>query len=169
MDGQAAVAQSVEQPVLATSAGNDAGSKPASGAVLQLVLAWPPSVNHYYGDRVIKPSGGARAFVSKYVTERGKEYQADVAQRCNMPAIKDWAGRHFGKPISLLVACYPPGKRERDIGNLDKALLDSLKNAGVLRNDFDVWDQRYFRACLSSPPGRVVVRLQAFDLSGLGS
>lgn len=138
-------------------------------ATLNLVLPWPITVNHYYADRVIVPrTKGARAFVQKYISERGRKYREDVVVSCMMPAIKQWSKDNHGKPLALHVDCYPPDKRERDLGNLDKVLLDSLQHAGVIRNDYDVWDQRFTRMCLSAPPGRVVVRLSPFDLGSIG-
>ena len=54
------------------------------------------------------------------------------------------------KPIDSLVKLhclfFPPDNRKRDLGNLDKCLLDALTKAGVWTDDSLVDDQRFRRA-----------------------
>lgn len=148
-------------------------SAPESFQTLQLVLPWPITVNHYYADRVVIPKGwpksGKRPFVQKYVTERGTDYHENTKILCALPTIQEWAKKNSGRPIAMRVQCFPPDAMRRDLGNLDKCLLDSLQYAGVVRDDYDIWDSRYQRVCLSQPPGRVVVRIKAINLGEISA
>jgi len=123
-------------------------------------LPWPPTVNHYWASRVISPKRG-KSFVSTYVSKRGMEYAETVAKlMLGKPKIK------HGIPLSVHIRCYPPDKRCRDISNLEKSCTDSLVKAGMIRDDFDIWDLRLTRECLSSPPGRVVVQVRQYLFEG---
>ena len=48
--------------------------------------------------------------------------------------------------VRLLCLFFSPDKRKRDLGNLDKCLLDALTKAGVWEHDYLVDDQRFRRA-----------------------
>jgi crossover junction endodeoxyribonuclease RusA len=45
----------------------------------------------------------------------------------------------------MTVFAYPPDRRTRDLGNLDKALSDALQFAGVIADDGDIDDLHYIR------------------------
>ena len=44
--------------------------------------------------------------------------------------------------VSLLVECYPPDRRRRDLDNLLKALQDSLQAAGAFEDDSQIKELR---------------------------
>lgn len=118
-------------------------------------LPWPPSVNGYFGT-ITKGKLAGRKFLS----ERGKQYRSDV--------LKLLLGKKpvpHGMPISLHILCYPPDRRVRDLDNICKSLQDALVAAEMMRDDEDVWDLHLTRACLSSPPGRVVIHVRQHILA----
>jgi len=100
---------------------------------IELELPWPPSVNHYYGRH------GNRTFIAK----RGVEYR-EIVNSIFKRKYPDM------EPIDSLVKLrclfFSPDKRKRDLGNLDKCLLDALTKAGVWEDDYLVDDQRFRRA-----------------------
>ena len=89
-----------------------------------LNLPYPPSVNHMYtnarGRRF--PNAMARAYkiaISEYVAE------------FRVPKFED-------AKLSLVIWAYPPDRRKRDISNLLKIIEDSLQDAGVFDDDFNI-------------------------------
>lgn len=132
---------------------------PATAAkVLALTLPWPPSLNNSKVPLVI---AGRVKFVS---SGKAKDYFEYVAKLCMDQTVKTWAREHWGKPVALHFAVYPPDKGRHDLSNLCKVPEDALVKAGAIKDDSLVWDLRLTRACLSAPPGRIVVRIRTFDL-----
>lgn len=131
--------------------------------MFEITLPWPPSINTYYGQRVVRAKTGPMAgkyIATPFLTERARQYREDV--------LKLSLGRKCissGSALAVHVLCYPPDKRSRDLGNLDKGLMDALQHAGIIRNDYDYWDYRFTRQCLSAPPGRVVVRIWPINIA----
>jgi crossover junction endodeoxyribonuclease RusA len=112
-------------------------------------------VNHYWRHAVIK----RRVIV--YVSGEGKAYrqivQAAVMER--WPKLcKPLANR-----LHVVVAVNPPDRRARDLDNLGKGLLDSLKHAGVYRDDSLIDHLEYVRSEQVGKPGSVDVQLQLFS------
>jgi crossover junction endodeoxyribonuclease RusA len=119
-------------------------------------LPWSPTANTYWRHIVIK--GQARSLISK----RGRQYAEDVARVLQKQRAKPLPS---GMPLYVKLICYPPDRRTRDLSNLTKALEDSIVKAGMLRDDSDIWHLELVRACLSSPPGRIVVEVRQHILS----
>lgn len=92
-----------------------------------LRLPWPPSLNHLY------PTGrdGRR-----HLSARGRQYHHAVAAvvACTRGQTRCLTGR-----LAVQLDCYPPDRRVRhDLDNLPKIILDSLTQAGLLRDDSQV-------------------------------
>lgn len=93
-------------------------------------LPFPPSVNHYWGQRVIGKH------VQRFIGKRGVEFrqQVDVAvQHC-----KEFCFEHFCKPdvrLVMFIQVISPDRRRRDLDNLLKATQDALQHAGVYLDD----------------------------------
>ena len=86
---------------------------------LAVRLPWPPSVNTYW-----------RNFRGKTVlSAKGREYREDV--EASLPS------EHpvFAFPVEMRIDLYPPSRREFDVDNYMKAILDALEHCGVLEND----------------------------------
>lgn len=90
---------------------------------IQLMLPYPPSVNHYWGQF------GNRRFIGK----RGKEFRLAVAEACLEAQIQTLEGR-----LAVHVALFPPDRRSRDVDNVLKPLLDACEHAGCFENDSQI-------------------------------
>lgn len=94
-------------------------------------LPWPPSTNHYWGNRIVFPRGG-KPFVSTYLTARAKDFQAEVQARIL---------QRFGRirpldcRLEIHIVAHVPDRRTRDLSNLLKATEDALTHADVWADD----------------------------------
>jgi len=124
---------------------------------ITLDLPWPPSVNAVWRSVV------RGKFAAVYKTDQGKDYEKRVGKIHIL----------MGKPtlgdarLRVTVEAYPPDRRKRDLGNLDKVLMDSLEKAGVFNDDSQIDDLRFIRKEVEKP-GRVIVNIQVLaNQSGL--
>lgn len=96
-----------------------------------LNLPYPPSVNNYTA--VFRGR--------KILSARGREYQtevmANILQNGRPQTIK---GR-----VRVQIEASPPDRRQRDIDNIVKPILDSLQKAAVFENDSQIDDLRILR------------------------
>lgn len=89
-----------------------------------LNLPYPPSVNHMY----INARG------RRFPNEKAKAYKTAISEyvaEYRVPKFED-------AKIALIVWAYPPDRRKRDISNLLKIIEDSLQDAGVFNDDFNI-------------------------------
>ena len=88
-------------------------------------LPWPPSVNSLY--RINRRS---RIFKSK----KAVDYTATVGW-----TLKREGFEGFGTSrVEIDILACPPDRRRRDLDNIQKALLDSLQEAGLFQDDCQV-------------------------------
>lgn len=87
---------------------------------MNLILPFPPTVNHYW------KRGRGRT----YITAQGKAYAWEVAAIVKQARFKAPDGF-----LSMTVMLYPPDNLVRDVDNYNKALLDSLVKAGAIKDD----------------------------------
>lgn len=119
--------------------------------MLEYTLAYPPSVNNYWVSRVITRVG-RKPYVHTAIAKHGVAFRAEVAD--TVGTITPILG-----PLCVDVAIYPPDRRERDIDNVFKALLDALQHADVYRKDSQI---KHLTADMHDPippAGKVVVRV----------
>lgn len=90
---------------------------------LQLLLPYPPTVNHYWGQ-----SGKTR-----FIGKKGKEFRVAVAEACLDAKVQALDGR-----LAVHVALFPPDHRKRDVDNILKPLLDACEHAGCFYNDSQI-------------------------------
>ena len=121
-------------------------------ARVTLVLPWPPSVNDYWGSRVVPGRKGRKAFVQRFVSRNGKRFQGEV---------KSLMTERFGETIrpvrtrlGVFAVLHPPTRGVYDLGNFDKAMMDALTAVGVWADDSQIDDQRFVRGAVV-PGGRV--------------
>ncbi len=120
-----------------------------------IVLPWPVTINHYYGDRAIKTKTGKYMTV-KYLTARAKAFRAEV---CRIVQEFDSSDIKESDRLELTVYAYPPDRRIRDLDDILKSLQDSLQHAGVYTNDSQIDILHVYRASVDKP-GRVIVSLE---------
>lgn len=114
-------------------------------AKVELVLPYPPSVNHAY----IHARG--RVFLSK----KGHEYRAQVKA-----LITGMNLQPVDTDVALFIQLYPPDNRRRDIDNVLKVLLDSLQHGGAFVDDSHVQLLHITKEKKSSCGGRVIVGIE---------
>lgn len=96
---------------------------------IYLTIPFPPSVNHYWGQR-----GNMR-----YITKRGREFRQSVAE------IVAAYGQKVEGRLQVVVRLFQPTRRKCDIDNYMKALLDALQHAGLFDDDEQIDDLRVIR------------------------
>ncbi len=99
--------------------------------LISFALPWCPSVNHYYGN-------GGRG--RKFIKPEGLAFRLAVKQTAQRHQLKAEPGR-----LTVWVEAWPPDRRVRDLGNLDKCLGDALQHAGIIENDGLIDDLRFVR------------------------
>lgn len=119
---------------------------------IKLTLPYPPTINHYYGNR----KGGGKYIKPKGRAFREKVRYAVLMNRMGMVLLP------LEMPISMSVGVYPPDNRKRDLDNVIKALQDSLQLADVYKDDcqisyLQVKRQEVLRG------GRVEVKIWEFE------
>lgn len=78
----------------------------------RITLPYPPSANHYWrhvGNRTL-------------ISSTGRQYKLNVAAECLQRGWRPTTAR-----VSVTIYAAPPDRRRRDLDNLLKPLLDSLK------------------------------------------
>lgn len=107
---------------------------------MELQLPYPPSVNRLW--RHV----GAKVLIAS----AGRKYRKDVEK-----AVIFQRGRQsplFCK-LRVTIEVYPPDNRRRDLDNLAKAPLDSLKHAGVYGDDSQIDHLVIIRRSKRGQPG----------------
>jgi crossover junction endodeoxyribonuclease RusA len=111
-----------------------------------LELPWPPTANHLH--TVVRGR--------KILSTRAREYYQRVRflVRAQNPYHQALRGR-----LRVTLRASPPDRRKRDLGNIEKAVCDSLEKAGVYENDSQIDDLRIIRL-QPSKPAYVSVEIQ---------
>lgn len=116
-----------------------------------LSLPWPPSVNHYW----LSLRNGAMAGRVIISTE-GKNYRKAVAAAVLEQRVPV---RMLTGKLRLWIHVLPPNNIRRDLDNLPKAVLDSLRHAEVFQDDSDIDDLRITRYAVRKP-GELQIRIE---------
>ena len=102
--------------------------KPNEAAKLVINLPFPPSVNHYLGSRGFH----------RYKTPKAKVFDSEVYAI----VLQTKANLHYDKPLAVWYQYWFPDRRKRDIANYEKVLTDSMVTAGVMVDDYLIFDIR---------------------------
>ena len=116
---------------------------------MELVLPYPPSVNHYW-----------RHFRGRTLISRGgRAYRQQVMTQCqSMGGQPPRDGR-----LALAMDAFPPDRRRRDLDNIQKAALDSMQHAGIYCDDSQI-DLLISQRKLPITGGQLVVRIHEYPL-----
>jgi crossover junction endodeoxyribonuclease RusA len=100
---------------------------------IEVTLPWPPSVNTYWRHPTTGPLAGRHM-----ISEKGRLYRAMVKEFAwNLPIVRGHC--------SVMITAYPPDRRQRDLDNLLKSLIDSIAHAALIENDYLIDDLRITR------------------------
>ncbi len=115
---------------------------------IELYLPWPPTVNDYYGTRMIRKRR------IQYIKAKGKLFRAACER-----TIAEQVG-YLNIPDRLLVEVelYPPDRRRRDLDNYMKPLLDAITHAQVWEDDSQI-DQLFIYRGETVKQGAVIVKI----------
>jgi crossover junction endodeoxyribonuclease RusA len=91
--------------------------------MINLELPYPPSVNHYWGQK------GTQRFIGR----KGKDFRVSVQLETLTKGILKLTGR-----LSVSIDLFPPDNRKRDLDNVLKSLLDAMEHAGCYENDSQI-------------------------------
>lgn len=89
-----------------------------------LVLPYPPSVNTYY----------RRGKFATYLSDAGRKYKIAVSDALAL----QHAPKYGDAKLKITMVLRPRDKRKIDIDNRIKAVLDSLQDAGLFDDDYQV-------------------------------
>ncbi len=121
---------------------------------MELILPWPPSVNHYW-----------RKWRNRMViSKEGREFRRRVERLCAAPAGVFDNGNKKPPRIALCMDAFPPDRRRRDLDNLQKATCDSLAHAGCYEDDSQI-DILLVRRREPNKPGMLSVEILQLPLS----
>lgn len=111
---------------------------------IDIVLPWPPSVNHYF----VHTRRGA------FLSPAARAYRLLVCA-----AARDANAPELVGDVRLDIMAAAPDNRRRDLDNVLKGLLDAIQHAGIYADDFQVSDLRIRRAGVV-PGGSLAVMIQ---------
>ena len=90
--------------------------------MINLSIPFPPTVNHMWGQ------SGHRKFLKKSAHEFRLKVQEEVIAK---------SAKITGR-LAIFIALYAPTRRQYDIDNRCKAVLDALQHCGVFEDDEQV-------------------------------
>ena len=118
--------------------------------MLTLELPYPPSINHYFQN--------FRGKIS--INRAGRAFRRKVCLLLKAQGVRPLTGQ-----LRVSVDLYPPDRLRRDVDNVHKALLDSLKLGGAVFDDSQIVWLLTVKARIV-PGGKAVVRLWRVDEPG---
>jgi crossover junction endodeoxyribonuclease RusA len=114
------------------------------GKRLSVKLPWPPSVNHYWKAR------GNRRFISP----KARAWLDEVVLVLRASKVR------FEGQVAVRMRLSPPDRRRRDGDNLEKAVMDALVKAGVIRDDSLVYVKKSCREVLDERLGYILLEVE---------
>lgn len=133
--------------------GADQARRPLAIAAT-FTLPWPPSVNAAYRSIVVGRS--PRVLISR----NGREYKQAAAHAIMLQRVPSFGDQR----VSVSLSVYPPDRRKRDLGNLDKLLIDALMPQ-VIDDDSQI-DKLTWERMRVIPGGEVTVTVAAIRPPG---
>jgi len=122
--------------------------------MIELMLPYPPSVNHYKEvGRLVRTKNG-KIFQQRRNSTQTLQYYCDVMNLCLKEGVKSFDSA----TISVEAYVYPPDKRKRDLDGILKVLLDSLQHARVYKDDHQIC-RLLVQRCGIIPNGQIFVRI----------
>lgn len=125
--------------------------------MIELILPYPPSVNHYkrVGRTITTKTG--KKFQSRVDSPLTKRFYYEVF----MIARQKTQLGFQGATISLEIDVFPPDKRKRDLDNILKVLIDALQKANLFDDDSQIARLLVTRRGIIDQ-GQIIVRMQPY-------
>lgn len=120
-----------------------------------LLLPFPPSVNGYWNQVIIKTKSG-KSFRSAALSKRAKAFR-----KAALITIKQQYPIHtiIDHPVKVFIQLHPPTLRKYDVDNFNKGILDALTHANIWVDDELVHDLRIVKA-EKQKGGNVIVKIE---------
>lgn len=125
---------------------------------LSFWLPWPPTVNTYWR-HIILGGKHKKARAQVLLSESGREFRTKACTTMNIQRVP--RGALKGR-LAVYAVAYPPDRRQRDLDNLWKGVLDSLKHNGVIVDDGDIDDLHIVRGAVT-PKGKIELRISEIE------
>jgi crossover junction endodeoxyribonuclease RusA len=113
--------------------------------MIELILPWPPSLNHYW--RNVKGM--------TLISAAGRKYRKEVARIIAESGLKPITGAVAVKRI-----LYCPDYKRRDEDNLPKALNDAITKSGLWKDDSYICAVIVEKRKSADKEGRVVLQIK---------
>ncbi len=133
--------------------------------MIELVLPWPPSANHF--KNITVPKGWRRPLIS--LTPEAKEYRRELVRLIRRMEVKPLKGNLIFEAV-----LFPPDLRARDVDNPVKCMFDALARRqfksgnwfeGCFANDKQIRKMIVeFAEATPVKPGRVEVKISTMGL-----
>lgn len=127
--------------------------------MIELILPYPPSVNHYKTVGKIVTTQNGKKYQQRVDTSETKAFYYHVWIKIRESMALKRIETALISTIDMKVWLYPPDKRKRDIDNVIKPLLDSLVKGGLLQDDSQINRLLIERRSIIKQ-GRVIVRIE---------
>ena len=153
--------------------------------MIEIELPFPPSVNHYYRHCLFPVKGAVaklagllrsgmplgkmlQAIMGLFrnavlVSKKGREYRTAIERQLFLEHVKGFPAHCR---LSIIVVTYQPDRRRRDLDNLWKCLLDSLKFACAFADDSQFDRKLIERGPVDTGGGFIKVRIEEYDGHG---
>lgn len=118
-------------------------------------LPLPPTVNHYFLERVVFSKKFKKYVILKTPGPRGVEFRTQVGQALMAQRIPL---RVLTGKLMIGVMVMAEDRRRRDLDNLLKPLLDALVRAELITDDSEI-DYLTIERCLPQPEAHVLVTI----------
>ena len=120
-----------------------------------LLLPFPPSINTYWKQVVIKLKSG-KSFRSTALSKRARQFRTDA-----LISIKQQYPVHqlIDYPVRVTIQLHPPTLRAYDVDNFNKGILDVLTHANIWVDDVLVHDLRIVKA-EKQKGGNAIVKIE---------
>lgn len=122
--------------------------------VVELVLPFPPSINHYWPQMYNKKLKR----IVRFISQEGKIFRDLV-----MIAVRQARPIKLKGDLRFEATFNPPNNLRRDIDNLPKALLDALTKAGLFNDDSQIREME-LRFGPVVRDGRAVIKVSTMGL-----
>lgn len=106
-------------------------------------LPYPPTANNLFRTLTKGPLAGRRV-----LTGDAKDYRKLVGRQLMLQRVPL---RSLSGKLAVAIVVHPPDRRARDLDNVCKTLLDSLKAAEFILDDSDIDDLHLLRGTMHKP------------------